>query len=102
MHCSKEQCSHYWGLMARAQFEYDEVGNSFYYFVVSFYALLLVPATLYLWPSKKPGLKTKSFMPLIRFSLCQASQLHDQGLPVLWLICNNQCRSGELFDFLPP
>uniref|UniRef100_A0AC34R9V4 J domain-containing protein n=1 Tax=Panagrolaimus sp. JU765 TaxID=591449 RepID=A0AC34R9V4_9BILA len=37
--------------MGRAQFEYDEVGNTFYYVVVSFYAVILVPLTYIIWPS---------------------------------------------------
>lgn len=36
--------------MGRAQFEYDEVGNTFYYVVVSFYAVILIPLTYVLWP----------------------------------------------------
>ncbi|UMM14730.1 hypothetical protein L5515_002426 [Caenorhabditis briggsae] len=31
--------------MARASFEYDEVGNTFYYVLVAFYAFILFPAT---------------------------------------------------------
>ncbi|KAI3414011.1 hypothetical protein GPALN_011477 [Globodera pallida] len=37
--------------MARAQFEYDEVGNTFYYVIVSFFAVILFPLTHFLWPS---------------------------------------------------
>lgn len=36
--------------MGRAQFEYDEVGNTFYYVIVSFFAVLLIPLTYALWP----------------------------------------------------
>jgi len=32
------------------QFEYDEKGGTFYYFLLSFMALVLVPVTYYLWP----------------------------------------------------
>lgn len=39
--------------MAGAQFEYDERGGTFYYFVVSFYALILFPVTYYLLFKKK-------------------------------------------------
>ncbi|CAI4230923.1 unnamed protein product [Auanema sp. JU1783] len=39
--------------MARASFEYDEVGNTFYYVLVSFYALILVPVTYFLFPTGK-------------------------------------------------
>ena len=38
--------------MAGMQFEYDEKGGTFYYFLLSFFALVLVPATYYLWPRK--------------------------------------------------
>ncbi|KAE9547988.1 hypothetical protein FO519_008807 [Halicephalobus sp. NKZ332] len=36
--------------MGRAQFEYDEIGNTFYYVVVSFYAVVLIPLTYIIWP----------------------------------------------------
>ncbi len=39
--------------MAGAQFEYDERGGTFYYFLISFYALVLIPATYYLFPKKR-------------------------------------------------
>uniref|UniRef100_A0A915IYQ5 J domain-containing protein n=1 Tax=Romanomermis culicivorax TaxID=13658 RepID=A0A915IYQ5_ROMCU len=44
--------------MAGMNFEYDERGGTFYYFLVSFYALVLIPLTYYLWPrnsKKKDG-----------------------------------------------
>ncbi|XP_070568773.1 translocation protein SEC63 homolog [Ptychodera flava] len=39
--------------MARAQFVYDESGGAFLYFVVSVYALVLIPLTYLLWPPKE-------------------------------------------------
>ncbi|CAL1544944.1 unnamed protein product [Lymnaea stagnalis] len=39
--------------MAGMQFEYDEEGGTFFYFLLSFWALLLIPATYFLWPSKQ-------------------------------------------------
>ena len=33
--------------------EYDEQGSTFYYFLISFYGLILLPATYYLWPARK-------------------------------------------------
>lgn len=39
--------------MAGMKFEYDENGGKFYYFVLSFYALVLIPCTYYLWPRKE-------------------------------------------------
>ncbi|CAI5439045.1 unnamed protein product [Caenorhabditis angaria] len=38
--------------MGRASFEYDEVGNTFYYVLVSFYAIILFPVTYYCLPTK--------------------------------------------------
>ncbi|KAI8791769.1 translocation protein SEC63 homolog [Biomphalaria glabrata] len=39
--------------MAGMQFEYDAEGGTFFYFLLSFWALLLIPATYFLWPSKQ-------------------------------------------------
>uniref|UniRef100_A0A1A9VMT7 J domain-containing protein n=1 Tax=Glossina austeni TaxID=7395 RepID=A0A1A9VMT7_GLOAU len=39
--------------MARQQFQYDESGGTFYYFILSFLALVLIPTTIYSWPRKK-------------------------------------------------
>lgn len=36
--------------MAGMKFEYDENGGKFYYFILSVYALILVPLSLWLWP----------------------------------------------------
>lgn len=36
--------------MSKAKFTYDESGATFYYFVLSFLALILVPSTYYCWP----------------------------------------------------
>ncbi|XP_064618130.1 translocation protein SEC63 homolog [Liolophura sinensis] len=38
--------------MAGMQFEYDEEGGTFFYFLLSFWGLVLIPATYYLWPRK--------------------------------------------------
>ncbi|CAD5126571.1 DgyrCDS14665 [Dimorphilus gyrociliatus] len=35
--------------MAGMKFEYDEKGGTFYYFLISFYVLVLIPATYYGW-----------------------------------------------------
>lgn len=39
--------------MAGAQFEYDEKGTTFYYFLISFYGLILVPLSYYVWNNTK-------------------------------------------------
>lgn len=38
--------------MSKAKFTYDESGATFFYFVLSFLALILVPSTYYLWPNE--------------------------------------------------
>ena len=40
------------------QFEYDDKGTTFYYFILSFFAMFLLPATYYLFPEwkKKKGM----------------------------------------------
>lgn len=39
--------------MAGQKFQYDESGGTFFYFLLSFLALILIPTTLYYWPRKK-------------------------------------------------
>lgn len=39
--------------MGGQKFEYDESGATYFYFVLSFLALVLVPATFYYWPRKR-------------------------------------------------
>lgn len=44
--------------MAGMQFEYDEEGGTFFYFLLSFWALVIIPATYFGWPrSKQSGKK---------------------------------------------
>ena len=39
--------------MAGMKFEYDENGAKFVYFVLSFYAMIIIPMTYYFWPRKQ-------------------------------------------------
>ena len=39
--------------MAGSKFQYDESGGTFYYFLLSFLALVVIPCTYYFWPSKE-------------------------------------------------
>ena len=45
--------------MAGQKFQYDESGSTFFYFILSFLALILIPATVYFWPKKKAEGKKK-------------------------------------------
>ncbi|OXU27217.1 hypothetical protein TSAR_007043 [Trichomalopsis sarcophagae] len=38
--------------MSGQKFQYDESGGTFFYFLLSFLALLLIPSTFYLWPRR--------------------------------------------------
>lgn len=40
-------------IMAGMQFEYDEEGGTFFYFLLSFWGLVLIPCTYYFWPRKQ-------------------------------------------------
>lgn len=39
--------------MGGQKFQYDESGGTFFYFLLSFLALILIPATYYYWPRKR-------------------------------------------------
>lgn len=39
--------------MGRQKFQYDESGGTFFYFLLSFLALILIPATYFYWPRSK-------------------------------------------------
>lgn len=39
--------------MGGQKFQYDESGGTFFYFILSFLALILIPATVYFWPKTK-------------------------------------------------
>lgn len=39
--------------MGGQKFQYDESGGTFFYFLISFLALLLIPGTYYWWPRKQ-------------------------------------------------
>ena len=41
--------------MAGAKLEYDDNGSTFFYFLVSFYGIVLLPVTYFLIPRRKDG-----------------------------------------------
>jgi len=40
--------------MGKTNFQYDETGNTYYYVLLTFLGLILVPSTFYMWPSFTP------------------------------------------------
>jgi len=39
--------------MAKTNFQYDETGNTFYYFFLTFLGAILIPSTYYFWPQEE-------------------------------------------------
>ena len=67
--------------MAGAQFEYDEKGTTFYYFLLSFFGIVLVPVTYYVWKvTKLPG------------KLWKSSQLYAKQQ---WILVRTQLSSNK-------
>lgn len=64
------------GIMPGMQFEYDEQGGTFYYFLLSFIAFILFPTTYYLWPRKS----TKDDSKLKPQCYCEPCRLKKQLL----------------------
>ncbi|XP_041351703.1 translocation protein SEC63 homolog [Gigantopelta aegis] len=60
--------------MAGMQFEYDEEGGTFYYFLLSFWSLVLIPATYYLWPRKKTKDEQEKQKKLCNCEPCQTKR----------------------------
>ncbi len=46
-------------IMGKGNFQYDETGNTYSYVVLTFLTMILVPATIYWWPSKSSSDKDK-------------------------------------------
>uniref|UniRef100_A0A8C5QN18 Translocation protein SEC63 homolog n=1 Tax=Leptobrachium leishanense TaxID=445787 RepID=A0A8C5QN18_9ANUR len=57
--------------MAGQQFQYDDSGNTFFYFLTSFVGLIVVPATYYLWPRNQTSeqVRLKNFRHVYRSCL---------------------------------
>ncbi|GAB1295070.1 Translocation protein SEC63 homolog [Apodemus speciosus] len=50
--------------MAGQQFQYDDSGNTFFYFLTSFVGLIVIPATYYLWPrDQNAGVPCECLVP---------------------------------------
>lgn len=60
--------------MSGQKFQYDESGGTFFYFLFSFLALILIPGTFYLWP-RRPKPAGEFFFFFISFLL--HLQTHD-------------------------
>ena len=39
--------------MPKTNFQYDESGNTFYYFLLTFLGIILFPSTYYFWPQEE-------------------------------------------------
>ena len=54
--------------MAGMEFEYDEQGTTFYYFILAILVLILFPWTIILLRKKKPGKYSIFFYKTVLFS----------------------------------
>jgi len=72
--------------MPGMQFEYDEHGGTFYYFLLSFIALILIPATYYFWPRKSSKGEYHNAKFSHANSLCCASVVVVLTLPCAYLV----------------
>jgi preprotein translocase subunit Sec63 len=61
--------------MGGMKFEYDENGATFAYFVLSFYAMVIIPCTYYFWPSKEA--KSIAFYRSFFFSLFSLTSMNQ-------------------------
>jgi len=56
--------------MAGSKFQYDESGGTFFYFLLSFLALVVIPCTYYFWPQESsPETNGKRIKLITRFPL---------------------------------
>uniref|UniRef100_A0AAZ3NWR0 J domain-containing protein n=1 Tax=Oncorhynchus tshawytscha TaxID=74940 RepID=A0AAZ3NWR0_ONCTS len=77
--------------MAGQQFQYDDSGNTFFYFLTSFVGLIVIPATYYLWPRDQNAeqLRLKSLRKVHGRCLwyCLLTALMNQNLGVSVCLC---------------
>lgn len=74
--------------MAGQQFQYDDSGNTFFYFLTSFVGLIVIPATYYLWPRDQNAGESRRRPPAARAGPVprpgparRALRLRPAGLP---------------------
>ncbi len=63
--------------MAGQQFQYDDSGNTFFYFLTSFVGLIVIPATYYFWPRDQNAGKAP-YANRLRYQLSSYISLDDQ------------------------
>lgn len=76
-----------------ASFEYDEVGNTFYYVLISFYALILIPATYFFFPSGDKGESSDLYKVFLRFIFFRNRQSRWNRMPV-WRLRHQENQQG--------
>lgn len=83
-------------IMPGMQFEYDEEGGTFFYFLFSLWGLVLIPTTYYFWPRKPVDGKDIACCCLVLVHSC--SCVHPSILMIFWLKwwLNDMFSSGKL------
>ena len=82
--------------MAGMQFEYDEKGGTFYYFLLSFVALILIPATYYLWPQDD----TRKACGYMGSWYCTIIIADIYSFKYIVFMFGGQCKGSDLSIFL--
>lgn len=72
-------------IMPGMQFEYDEEGGTFFYFLFSLWGLVLIPTTYYFWPRKPVDGKDIACCRLVLLHSC--SCVHSSIWMIFWLKC---------------
>ena len=67
--------------MPKTNFQYDESGNTFYYFLLTFLGIILFPSTYYFWPAeeKVDPEKKKKYMANARDTIYWEACLEKGG-----------------------
>uniref|UniRef100_A0AAZ3QEU7 Translocation protein SEC63 homolog n=1 Tax=Oncorhynchus tshawytscha TaxID=74940 RepID=A0AAZ3QEU7_ONCTS len=91
--------------MAGQQFQYDDSGNTFFYFLTSFVGLIVIPATYYLWPRDQNAeqLRLKSLRKVHGRCLwyCLLTALMNQNLGVSVCLCVSVSLDREYQEYNP-
>uniref|UniRef100_A0A8D0L5I1 SEC63 homolog, protein translocation regulator n=1 Tax=Sphenodon punctatus TaxID=8508 RepID=A0A8D0L5I1_SPHPU len=81
--------------MAGQQFQYDDSGNTFFYFLTSFVGLIVIPATYYLWPRDQHSGETDRLPYGAAPARCIGYELQTNELPVAgWAVYKSELIPG--------
>lgn len=83
--------------MGGQKFEYDESGSTFFYFILSFLALVLIPATFYFWPKRQKDGKSHKITVNNSFFVISLHGILNTYIPISIQQCDNTTTSFHFF-----